>query len=498
VNISGRLTRLPAIALASAGLGGAASSFDGTANAASSSQASPRRAAVTVQVSQTDSDRSLYLSAQPSLAFATRKPGQLQGTVVQVDDRTGYQHFEGIGAAMTDSSAWLIETKLSKFSRLRLMHDLFSRGGLHLDFMRIPIGASDFSAREVPYSYDDMPPGQTDPQLRNFSIAHDMAYILPSLLQATSFNPRLTFLANPWSAPGWMKANDNLDNIAGAGVLLPQYYGAFASYFVRFIEAYGRAGIPVTAIVPENEPGTQTIYPGMELPPANEANFINNNLEPSLAAAGLDTQIYGNDLSWDRADYVNKLLNDTHDLGGITWHCYQGNPAVMQLYSRVNQIMDECSNELPHFPASLIAIEAFRDGASVAAVWNIALDSHGGPVQPPNHACTGCIGIATVNPSTHNFRFTNRFFQLGQISHYVEAGATRIGTTSNDETSYVSSTRSFSPGLAEVAFKNPSGVRVLIVYNGSTAAIHYGIDWRNMALPEQRINPGETITFRWR
>jgi glucosylceramidase len=479
-------------------IAGAAFLIGGIAGAAPRPAVRPRHVATTVQVTETDPDRSLYLSVQTPVVFTKRTSTQVERPVVQVNDGMRYQRFEGIGAAMTDTSAWLIETKLSEFNRFRLMRELFSRDGLHLGFVRVPIGASDFSANERPYSYDDLPPGQVDPQLRKFSIAHDRAYILPALVQATSLNRRITFLANPWSAPGWMKANDSLDNIAGAGALLPQYYAAFANYFVRFIKDYARAGVRIGAVVPENEPGARTIYPGMELPPSDEAAFVNQNLAPSLSAAGLHTQIYGSDLSWDRTDYVNQLVLDTHAIVGISWHCYRGNPAVMQLYPHITQIMDECSNELPHFPASLIAIEALRDGAGVASVWNVALDPHGGPVQPPNHGCPGCIGIATVNPRTHNFRFTNRFFQLSQIGHYVEAGARRIGTQSSDETSYDPLTRNFSPGLGEVAFENPGGVKVLVVYDSSPASIRYDIDWRNLVVPDLKIEPGETVTFRWK
>ncbi len=77
------------------------------------------------------------------------------------------------------------------------------------------MGASDFSAKGVPYTYDDVPAGHTDPTLANFSIAHDLAYIIPALRQARALNPHLRLLANPWSPPAWMKANGRLDNVGG-------------------------------------------------------------------------------------------------------------------------------------------------------------------------------------------------------------------------------------------------------------------------------------------
>ena len=88
--------------------------------------------------------------------------------------RSLYQRVEGFGAAMTDSSAWLIERRSADGDqRAQLMSDVFGPNGLHLSFLRVPIGASDFTVGGRPYSYDDLPPGRSDPELRHFSIAHD-------------------------------------------------------------------------------------------------------------------------------------------------------------------------------------------------------------------------------------------------------------------------------------------------------------------------------------
>src|SRR6185437_10586484 len=122
----------------------------------------------------------------------------------------------------------------------------------------------------------------------------------------------------------------------------------------------------------------------------------------------------------------NTVLQMVPHLGGLAWHCYTGDPATMKLYPNVNEIMDECSNELPHFPAALIIAEAFRDNVSIASVWNVALQPGGGPVQPPDKGCPGCFGVATVNPETHTYRYTRRYYQLGQLSHFIMRGAVRL------------------------------------------------------------------------
>ena len=168
-----------------------------------------------VQVVQTDPALSQLLAPQPGLALS---PVQPQGVpVIGVNEQVRYQQFTGLGAAATDSSAWLMFNQISPVTRLALLQDLFGPAGIHLNFLRVPIAASDFTVNGQPYSYDDEPSGQSDPSLANFSIAHDLAYIIPTLRQVLAVNPGLELLANPWSPPAWMKANDSLGNTGGQG-----------------------------------------------------------------------------------------------------------------------------------------------------------------------------------------------------------------------------------------------------------------------------------------
>ena len=135
------------------------------------------------------------------------------------------------------------------------------------------MGASDFTHDGRPYTYDDMSAGASDPALRHFSIVHDEAYILPALREARGENPQAEFLASPWTPPAWMKANRSLGNAGDRGTLLPAAYGPWGRYFAKFLIAYARAGIPIDAVTPQNEPGTPTLYPGLNLSAASEAGM---------------------------------------------------------------------------------------------------------------------------------------------------------------------------------------------------------------------------------
>lgn len=469
---------------------------------ASKAKPTPKKPASVIasaEVYLTTSNRAFALTRRPDLTMASSAPRGLP--VIQVNENKRYQRFTGIGAAMTDSSAWLVWDELPKVKRAALLSDLFGSSGIHLGFLRVQMGASDFTVGGVPYSYDDMPAGQSDPTLANFSIAHDLPYVIPSIRQALKDNPSLAVLANPWSPPAWMKANDSLDNINGLGALLPSAYGPLAQYFVKFVESYAARGIPIDAITPQNEPNYPpwpgVSYPGTTLLPDDEATFISKYLAPAFAAAGIHLKIYGNDLSWISAPYARAVAASpaASDLAGLSWHCYGGSPTTMSQfhaqYPSMDQIVDECSPEIRPLNTAETVISSLRNWAGAVAVWNIALDPQGGPVQPPNSGCSGCTGVVTVSEAAHAVGFNLKYYQLGQVSKFVQPGAYRIA--SNNFVSYSSVA---SAGLDDVAFQNPDGSKALIAYNNSTEPRSFAVKadrrYFNYSLPAHAM-----ATFVW-
>lgn len=110
-----------------------------------------------VQVWLTTSDGSNRLAAQPGLTFTTGSQSADSSTI-DVNEHQQFQQMDGFGAAVTDSSAWLIYTQMSTNQRNNLIKRLFDPvNGIGISFVRIPMGASDFSVND-PYSYDDLPP----------------------------------------------------------------------------------------------------------------------------------------------------------------------------------------------------------------------------------------------------------------------------------------------------------------------------------------------------
>ena len=472
--------------------------------AAASTPVAPASAPPVVVV-QTDAALSQQLASQPGLSFSAAPPSG--EPVIAVDDQVAYQSFGGLGAALTDSAAWLIYNRLSSADRTTVMQELFGASGIHLNFLRIAMGASGAMTVGSPYSYDDEPSGKTDPTLADFSISHDNAYIIPTLQQARSINPGLEILANPWSPPGWMKDNDSLGNQNDSGTLIASDYEPLAHYFVNVLQEYASAGVPIDAITPQNEPrttGSGTQYPGLTLPEPDEAQFIAQDLAPALRNAGLHTKIYGNDLSWDSTAYANGLVSDADagpDLAGIAWHCYFGSPTVMSQLEQstpgLDQIVDECSPEIRGFGAPEFLISSLRNWASVVSVWTAATDPNGQPIQPGND-CKGCRGLVTIDQNAHTATLRTEYYQLGQVSSFVEPGAHRIDSP-NFVTYAVngSNIETVSAGLDDVAFLNPDGTKVLVTDNNSTAPISFAVqsDGRYFTY----TSPAQAMTtFSWR
>ncbi|HTP20974.1 MAG TPA: glycoside hydrolase family 30 beta sandwich domain-containing protein [Solirubrobacteraceae bacterium] len=416
---------------------------------------------------------------------------------IQVSDATRYQRIIGFGAAMTDTSAWLLYDESPPSVRALAMAALFGPSGIGLNYVRVPIGASDFTATGVPYTYDDVPAGDADPSLGQFSIAHDEAYILPALRMMLALDPTVEILASPWSAPAWMKANDALDDLGYAGVLEPQNFDAYADYLIAFIRAYAQAGVPIAAITPENEAHTAAMYPSMDL---DEDGFLTQNLVPTLRAAGLSTKVYG--LDGSGLQYAEGMLSDptvSSAIAGIAWHCYAGLEQMSELQAidpSASMIMSECSPGATAYPTAETVIASLRNDAQAVDLWNLALDPADGPKQQAP-GCDHCTGLVTVGEKSAGASLNLNYFQLGQVSKFVQRGAVRIGSD-RWVSDFVGADGSYgvTPGLDDVALENPNGSKVLVAYDNSTQPIEFQVAWSGEAFT-YTLARGATVTFMW-
>src|SRR6185437_4849740 len=248
--------------------------------------------------------------------------------VITVDTTQTYQSIDGFGYAMTGGSAQLIYG-LPTAQREALEQELFATDSTHIgvSYLRLTIGASDMSARV--FSYDDAgTPASPDTTLANFDLSDDKTYLVPLLKEILAINPTLKLLACPWSAPAWMKSNDN----ASGGSLLPQYYGVYAQYFVKYIHAMKANGISVDAITPQNEPLNANNNPAMVMQDTAEDVFVRDYLGPAFQAAGITTKIIVWDHNCDVPQYPLYILGDANAaqyVDGSAFHLYAGDISAL-------------------------------------------------------------------------------------------------------------------------------------------------------------------------
>jgi len=452
--------------------------------------ASPQAtSAAQIEVVESVENRAPTLEKKPPLHF-----GKMQSSVltIRVDESMQYQTINGFGASLTDSSAWLLDRKLTPEQRKEALEQLFdSQKGIGLSILRQPMGASDFALNE--YSYDDVAKGEKDFKLEKFSIEHDRAYILPLLKQALARNPNLKIIASPWSPPGWMKTSQSMV----FGALSPEAYPAFANYFVKFIKTYEAEGIPIYAITMQNEPlNIPGNYPGMGMTAVEQAAFLRDHLGPALKAAGLKTKVFVFDHNWDLIEYPVAVLSDAKAAAfaaGTATHCYGGVPTTQnELHERFPEKevwMTECSGgdwqkgNLLEQQVRLI-ISSMRNWAQTVVLWNLALDQNH---EPYLGGCTTCRGIVTVNHATSPTQVipTVDYTALGHVSKFVKPGARRIKSNSFDQGS-----------LEDVAFQNPDGSIVLLVLNSSGAPVPFNIAWKS-EYASYKLPAGGVATFVW-
>lgn len=416
--------------------------------------------------------------------------GQEPAEVVSIDPGQTFQTMQGFGAALTNSSAWLIE---ASGSREAIIADLFSREtGIGISYARLPMGASDFTA--VPaYTYNDLPAGQSDPDLSEFSIDPDRAFILPVLKDALAARPDLKVIGSPWSAPAWMKSPATLNG----GSLRTQYHGVYADYFVRFVQAYAAEGVTVDAITVQNEPLHSTNdYPTMLMQAGQQADFIADHLGPALAAAGLATRIYAYDHNWDRPDYPLAILGDVNArryVAGTAWHCYGGSvdaqSTVRDAHPDKDVIFTECSggewdsdfgNVLMWNMRNLF-IGSVRNWSSAVLLWNLALDAQNGPHRG---GCGNCRGVVTVR-SDGTWERNVEYYTIGHFSRFVQPGAVRIASDT------------YPGSLESVAFRNPDGTLVAVVMNatGSSRDVAIRRDGNLLTWPDVPARSVLTVTW---
>jgi glucosylceramidase len=392
-----------------------------------------------------------------------------------IDAKKTFQTIEGFGGAITDASA---ETfyKLPADKQKEILNAYFNpTEGIGYSLCRTHINSCDFSSES--YAYSEV---EGDVDLKNFSISHDMQFRIPLIKAAIEkTSGKLTFFASPWSPPAWMKTNNNM---LQGGKLKPEYFQAWANYYIKFIQEYQKQGISMWGLTVQNEAMAVQTWESCIYTAEEERDFVKNFLGPTLEKAGLGNiklMIWDHNrgIMYQRASTVFDDPEASKYVWGTAFHWYTGDH-----FENVKMVNEAFPDKKILFTEGCIypfdynrlnewqwgeqygksIINDLNNSAVGWVDWNILLDENGGP----NHVANYCYAPVIGNTKTGEVFYMNSFYYLGHFSKFIRPGAKRIACSTNDD------------NLLATAMINPDGTIAVVALNLTDNEFDYKV-WIN-------------------
>ncbi|WCT10649.1 glycoside hydrolase family 30 protein [Mucilaginibacter jinjuensis] len=441
-----------------------------------------------VQSWLTNADQSaLFAQQKQELPFAKKTD---TNPVIEINEKESYQSIDGFGFCLTGGSAQLI-VKMDPAKRAELLKELFATDGTNIgiSYLRVTIGASDLNP--YVFSYDDLPAGETDPNMAKFDLGPDKKDVIPVLKEILAINPKIKILGSSWSPPVWMKTTGD----TRGGSLKPEYFDAYAKYLVKYVQSMKKKGITIDAMTVQNEPLHPGNNPSMLMLAPDQANFIKTNLGPMFKAEGIKTKIIVYDHNCDKPEYPISILNDPEAkkyVDGSAFHLYAGKiealSTVHDAHPDRNLYFTEQWMGAPgNFKRDVaehitkLTIGATRNWSRNVIEWNLAADPQSNP-HTDRGGCDRCMGGITIDKDsvTRN----PAYYVVAHAAKFVRPGSVRISSNLVDN-------------LPNVAFKTPDGKKVLVVINRGTDAQTFSIKYKGEQVSEV-LNAGSVATYIWK
>lgn len=426
-------------------------------------------------------------------------------SVITLNSKVKFQEMDGFGAAVTGSTCYNL-MQMTLADRAKFLTETFSdKDGLGFSYIRISIGCSDFSLSE--YTCCDTK------GIENFALqTEEKEYVIPILKDILAINPTIKILGSPWTCPKWMKVN-NLEEKKPfdswtSGQLNPDYYQDYATYFVKWIEAFRNEGIDIYSVTPQNEPLNRGNSASLFMGWKEELAFVRDALGPAFKAAGLDTKIYAFDHNYnydnmaDQQQYPVKMYDDevaAAFLTGAAYHNYGGRREelnnIRQKRPDKELIFTETSigmwNDGRNLEKRLmedmreVALGTVNNWCKGVIVWNLMLDNERGPWR--EGGCKTCYGAVDISRDDYKtMTYNSHYYIIGHLSTVVKPGAVRIESKGVAE-----------KGLMYSAFENPDGTVAFVLLNEGTMEVRLTVtDGKNCV---DCVVPAKSVaSYRWK
>ena len=381
------------------------------------------------------------------------------------------QYIEGLGGTFNELG-WDALCTLPEEKKNDIIYHLFSNKEANFTYCRIPIGASDFGMNF--YSLNDV---ADDFEMINFSIARDRHILIKYIKEAQKIQPDLKIWASPWSPPAWMKTNNHyaseydesptnhnglsreraLELPTTGFKMQPGYLNAYALYFAKFVQAYGKEGIRIEAINIQNEPCSTQKYASCTWRPEDMAYFIGKFLGPKFEKEHIATEIFFGTINRDNPQFTRIALDDpaaSRYIKGVGFQ-WDGKGAIGAIHKEYPQLKimhteAECGNGSNDWSAAENTwwqiSHYMRNGASVFTYWNMILDHTG--TSPWGWKQNSLI---TINTETQAVVYNPEFYLMKHLCHDIIPGAYRLQTPSDRDDI--------------LAFENPDGKIIILIVN---------------------------------
>jgi glucosylceramidase len=386
---------------------------------------------------------------------------------VTVDEGQMYQEWLGFGGTFNEKG-WDALAVLPEAERERALKLLFDKvDGAGFTFGRIPLGSSDYGMDR--YTLAETP---GDYEMASFSIDRDKEMLIPYIQAALAIKPDIQFWASPWTPPPWMKDNNAYDR--GYMIEDAQTLGAYALYFVKFVQAYAAEGINITAVHPQNEPGWQQDYPSCGWSNAGMIDFIANHLGPAVEAELPGTEVWMGTMS--NGDLDNAIAEAVMANGaaaayvkgiGLQWemethaqrYTSTYNVPILQTEHKCGNYPWESGTDQSRAPNDFaygqeswgLLTSWITKGVHGYVAWNMVLDTIGRSLDEVRPWAQNAL--LAVDRQSGTLNVTPAYYVFRHVAQYVEPGAVRIGVNGD-----------------ALAFKNPDGSIVTIIHNTTGSA----------------------------
>ena len=398
------------------------------------------------------SDRLAEKSRLPLVPISPPQPGHV---VMKVNVQDRRQTVVGFGGALTHSAAQVF-AEASPFVRECLLRAYFQEHQYSVG--RIPIGTSDFATYHFTHAET---PGDTN--LSRFNIRHDKPTLIPlvvAVLNVTrSLGRELKLIASPWTAPAWMKKNNDYKcplGLCANCALTPQMLPVWADYIIKWLDAYGSL-TEIWAITVQNEPlNCANNYESMHFTAETERDFIRDHLGPRLRARQPRTLLLAYDHNKDLLKHwADTILGDVGGAAnftdGLAFHWYSGDqfrnvaavhknfPEALLIATEATETGDVNFSSTPswsmgeHYSRDIIG--DLNAGAAAWVDWNLWLEVggvrdgfHFGPSHYSPTPDEGGNNAMLVVDNVRDDVFPQAFYwHMGHFSRFLLPGSTVVG-----------------------------------------------------------------------